>query len=188
MRRLTLALILVLAAFATGSCSRKKNPEPASSAAALQSVIAMNDPAVAGQLVSGFHGVEGGSWRWTAKNFSMLLKPPAGSAQNGARLDFKFSLPNDVFMKTGAIQLTASIAGMPLGSEKYAKAGSYDYTRDVPMNLLSEPSVRIDFSCDKALEPSGGDVRELALVATSASLEPKTAGPSDAPSSSVAPR
>ena len=43
----------------------------------------------------------------------------------------------------------------------------------MPLNLLTGPSVRIDFVCDKALEPSGGDVRELALVAHSASLEPK---------------
>ncbi len=173
MRRLSLVCAAAVACLALVSCKRKHDAEPATGAP-LKSAIEMNDPASAGQLAAGFYGIEGGSWRWTARSFSIVLKTPDGAAQNGAKLHFKFTLPDAVFSKVGAIQLTASIEGMALGSERYAKAGDYEYRRDVSPTLLTKPSIRLDFACDKALEPSGGDVRELALISVSASLEPQS--------------
>lgn len=174
MRRLSLVCAAVIACLALVSCKRKQDAEPATGAP-LKSAVEMNDPAAAGQLAAGFYGIEGGSWRWTARSFSVMLKPPDGAAQNGAKLHFKFTLPDAVFTKLGAIQLTASIDGKALGSERYTMAGNYEFTRDAPASSLSKPGVRVDFTCDKALPPSGGDVRELALIALSASLEPQPA-------------
>ena len=52
----------------------------------------MADPAQAAQLLDGFYGIEGGKSRWTAKNFSVLLKAPPGSERNGAELALKLYL------------------------------------------------------------------------------------------------
>jgi len=178
LRRLNFVCVAAVACLALVSCKRKHEVESASESvtvAPLKSAIEMNDPAAASQLANGFHGIEGGSWRWTARSFSIVLQTPQGSAQNGAKLHFKFTFPDAVFSKVGALQLTASIDGMALGSEQYTKPGNYEYTRDVPPNMLSKPAVRVEFACDKALEPSGGDVRELALIAVSAGLEAQAA-------------
>ncbi len=40
------------------------------------STVNMADPAQAAQLLSGFYGIEGGKSRWTARNFSVLLRRP----------------------------------------------------------------------------------------------------------------
>ncbi len=167
-----LALVVLVALTVVGSagCKRKKKVEPAK-AAAPQSFVAMNDPAVAGQLQSGFYGIEGGSWRWTARNFSLVLAPPAGSAQTGARLHFKFTLPDAVINKLGPIQLSASVDGKALPPKRYLMAGTYDYGGDVGAGALTGGLVTVEFSCDKALAPSGDELRELALIAESARLE-----------------
>jgi hypothetical protein len=166
--RLALAAALLAAVGASG-CGRKAKTPPV----AVKSVVEMNDAAAAGQLKSGFYGIEGGSWRWTARTFAVALPPPSGAAQKGAKLHFKFTLPDAIFDKVGPIQLSASINGSPLKPELYSKAGDYDYERDLDAGALGSGLVTAEFSCDKALEPSGGDARELALIAVSAGLEPR---------------
>ena len=37
----------------------------------MQSILNMGDPKIEPQLVNGFHGVEAGAWRWTAKQFTV---------------------------------------------------------------------------------------------------------------------
>ena len=65
----------------------------------LQSTVNMGDPRVAGQLVDGFYGVEAGSWRWTARQFSVKLKTPEGAAQKGATLRFLLTVPPAVILR-----------------------------------------------------------------------------------------
>jgi hypothetical protein len=163
-----LALVAMIALAVTGpaACKRKKNAVHGP-----LSTVAMNDAGAASQLKSGFYGIEGGSWRWTARTFSVALLPPAGSAQNGSRLHLKFTLPDAVINQVGPMQLSASVNGAALKPELYSKAGSYDYEREVEAS--SQPGlVTVEFSCEKALPPSGDDQRELALIAVSAGLEP----------------
>jgi hypothetical protein len=170
--RTGLALVALIAMAVAGpeACKRKKKVEPVKLASP-QSVVAMNDPAVAGQLTSGFYGIEGGAWRWTARTFSVVLLPPAGSAQNGARLHFKFTLPDAVINKLGPIQLRASVGGVALPPKRYLMAGSFDYGSDVSAGAFTGGLVTVEFSCDKALPPTGDELRELALIAESAGLE-----------------
>lgn len=170
MRGLAAALI-ALAVVGSAGCKQKKKVEPAKAAAPPQSVVVMNDPAVEGQLRSGFYGIEGGAWRWTARSFSVALLPPAGSAQKGARLHFRFTLPDAVINKLGPIQLSASVGGVALPPKRYLMAGTYDYEGEVGADALGGGLVTVEFSCDKALAPSGDELRELALIAISASLE-----------------
>src|SRR5438445_9215352 len=55
----------------------------------MQSVLNLGDPKIEPQLITGFHGIEAAAWRWTAKQFTVALKPPFGSGQKGAKLTVK---------------------------------------------------------------------------------------------------
>ncbi len=83
----------------------------------------MGDPKQEKQLVSGFYGIEANSWRWTGKDFTVSLKPPAGSAVQGATLVFALSIPQVVIDKLKSVTLSASIDGTPLAPETYSHDG-----------------------------------------------------------------
>ncbi len=166
--------MLVLLACGSTACKRaKRNPGALTleQDASLTSVVKMNDPAASPQLVRGFYGLEGGVWRWTMKRFEVALKPPPGAAQNGARLTFKFTLPEAISSRLGPVTVSATINGLVLPPETYVKSGDYVYTRDVPANALKDDAVIAAFSSDKAIPPSADDTRELALIAVSVGLE-----------------
>jgi len=139
----------------------------------LQSRVNMSDPRTAGQLLDGFYGVEAGAWRWTARQFSVKLKPPAGAAQKGATLRLELVLPPPVIEKSPAIALSASVEGSPLAPETYSAPGEYTYRRDVPANLLTGSDAIINFALDKSMKPDGPDRRELGVVVTTIGLETK---------------
>lgn len=173
-------LLLLLAATCSTACKRaKRNPaalEPEHSVP-LTSVVNVNDPAASQQLVRGFYGLENGQWRWTMKRFEVALKPPSGAAQNGARLTLKFTIPEVIFTRLGPVTLSSTINGLRLPPETYAKPGDYLYARDVPASALKDDTVMAAFDSDKAIAPSAADARELALIAVSVRLEPKTLEP-----------
>jgi hypothetical protein len=132
----------------------------------------MGDAALTGQLLKGFYGVENNTWRWTSKQFSVLLATPPGAGQNGATLTFAFTFPDVVFQKTGPVTLAASINGMMLKSQAYNTPGAYTLNADVPASFLTTDSVKIDFALDKSFKPDQ-DKRELGVIAGSAGLAPK---------------
>lgn len=169
-------VILVLLAFGAAGCKGKQSRvtvENEEEAAGPASVVRMNDPAAGAQLVSGFYGLEGGSWRWTARNFSAQLGVPPAAAQNGATVTFAFSVPDVAIQTFGSVGLSASIKGTKLKTEQYDKAGRQTFSADVPASLLTGNSVKIDFALDKTLPPSGGDKRQLGVIATSVGLAAK---------------
>ncbi|MBV8817825.1 MAG: hypothetical protein JO022_05670 [Acidobacteriaceae bacterium] len=139
-------------------------PEPESS-------IRMNDTKLAGQLLHGFYFIEGNGWRWTARMFSVALKPP-GVAANGATLVLNLFVPPSQIQNVGSLTLHAAIDGHPLKSQTYAKPGAFEYTRDIPSELLDTNIVPIDFCLDKATPPSPQDGRELGVVVTAIALRP----------------
>jgi hypothetical protein len=136
------------------------------------SALKMSDPDAARELVAGFYGLESGTWRWTASKFVVALLPPQGAAQNGARLEFKFSLPEVIANKLGPLTLSAKVNGFALPSQPYSKAGEYIYTAAIPPETLRSGIGYLEFSTDKAMPPDNGDKRELALVAVSVALLP----------------
>jgi hypothetical protein len=139
----------------------------------MASVIQMGDPKMETQLVSGFYGIEGNAWRWAARQFTVILRPPFGASQRGGTLQLNLTVPQVVIDKLKNISITASVDGSPLPPETYTQAGPYTYKRDVPGNLLTADSVKVDFQLHKAIPPSGGDLRELGVVVNSVSLEAK---------------
>ncbi len=123
--------LVVLIAAAPSACKRKRTTQALATepSGVLVSVVNVNDPAASAQLVRGFYPLEVNAWRWTMQKFTVASKPPPGSAQNGARLSFKFSLPEVIFTKLGPIRLSAAINGLALSPESYLKPGDYTYSR-----------------------------------------------------------
>jgi hypothetical protein len=172
MRRLAVVVSLLGIALAPGACKRSALHTLAPE---LLSVIPMDDPHADAQLVDGFYAPEGTGWRWTAGKFSVILRPPPGSAQgqDGARLELMLNMPEAVLQRLGAVTLSARIGGSSLAPEKYSEPGGYIYGRDVPASALSGDSVSIEFATDKAIPAGKMEKRELALIVTSVGLVPK---------------
>jgi hypothetical protein len=174
---------VVLSAFLTGAlmfvpsaCKRKKVQTQATieeGAPSLAATVHLNDPKVAEQLLTGFYDIEANAWRWTARTFIVLLRPPAGAAQIGATLQVHLTVPAVVIDKLKSVALTASIGDTSLAPETYSKPGDYVYERDVPAAALKAPAVRVQFQLDKAIPPSQQDLRELGIVVSSVGLSLK---------------
>lgn len=175
MRSLTLTLIAGLLLIPAG-CKHRKPPTPEAAedqAAQLAATVHTNDPKSAEQLIGGFHQIENKAWRWTAREFSVVLRPPAGTPQLGGVLQVHFSVPAILIEKLTKFTLTPSIAGTALTPETYSKAGDYVYQADVPAGLLKGGAVKVEFALDKAIPPNATDQRELGLIVSSIGLKLK---------------
>ena len=173
MRRLMGAAAIALIAMAPGCRVKHKAQAQPVDDGKQASVLNMNDPHAPQQLTRGFWGVENQTWRWTMKNFDLVLRSPAGSAQQGSRLQMRFSVPEAIYNRLGVVTVDAHIGGVDLGPETYTQAGDANYERDVPASALTADLVTVAFSVDKALPPSERDTRELALIVTTIGLLPK---------------
>jgi len=163
----------LLALTLTACRPRKEAPPTIEGPVEPLSAIKVADPAVAGQLVSGFHEVERNAWRWTAHEFAVTLRPPFTASQKGAILKVNFNLPDTVFSKKGPITLSARIGATALSSVRFDKPGPQTYTSDVPPSALAVDPLRIDFTTDKFIASGEADKRELALIVQSVALEAK---------------
>jgi hypothetical protein len=172
--RQSAALLAALVLSLAGCKSQSVSVHPQDNEAPpLASSIRMSDARIEPQLVSGFYGVEQGAWRWTARQFSVVLRPPVGSAKKGATIELRLTVPPVVIEKSNTITLSATAGGKPLPPETYTQAGDYVYSRDIPSNLLADEVLRVDFSLDKSMPPSGQDLRELGVIVLSVGLNPK---------------
>jgi hypothetical protein len=174
-RRLLLAALA--ASLATGAGCRREEKiklEPTDeSTPTLVSTVYASDPKAAIQLIRGFHGIEQNSWRWTMGRFVVTLRPLAGSADKGATLTLKFTLPEAVLDKVKSTSLTANVQNTAIGSQTYAKPGEHTFTADVPAALLKGDALTVEFSMDRFLPAGTVDGRELGLVFVSVGLEAK---------------
>jgi hypothetical protein len=169
-------LILALALAPLG-CKRDQKAvgvvSPESEAMALASTVKASEIKNEPQLLDGFYGVEANAWRWTGKQFSVLLRTPVGAAQSGAVLSMALSVPQVAIDHSKSLTLSASVEGTPLPPETYSKSGQFEFKRDVPASALSKPAVRIQFSLDNSIPPAGAERRELGIIVTSVGLQPK---------------
>lgn len=179
-RRRFLAIVAatLMAIFVSSACNGKhgnsgiQNDEGEPTAAApLVSALKMSDPSARTQLVRGFYSLESGAWRWTASNFSVLLKTPPGAAQKGATLTFTLAVSDLILKQVHSQTLAASVGATTLKSEKYLDPGNHTFTADVPAALLTGDTVTIDFSLDNALPPGPADRRELGVIASAVAIE-----------------
>ena len=116
------------------------------------------------QLVRGFHGIEQNSWRWTMGRFVVTLRPPAGSADKGATLTLKFTLPEAVIDKVKSTTITATVQNTTVGSKRTASRASRRSPRMCLQRLLKGDAATVEFSMDKFLTAGTVDGRELGLV------------------------
>lgn len=179
MRRLVLFAMVVSLALTAGSCKRKRKPQmkveltDESGTQQMLSTVSVADPKATPQLIRGFYGVEDNQWRWTTSKFAVTLRPPAMSAQKGATLVLKFTIPDPVMAKVKSTTLKATVNGTATEPQTYTKPGEYVYSRDIPAAALGGEAVMAEFTLDKFLPPSSSDQRELAVIVTSIGLEPK---------------
>jgi hypothetical protein len=137
------------------------------------SAINISDPADSIQLLSGFYDVEMNAWRWAAKKFSVVLKPPAGAESNGARLVLKLYLPPSQTQLLGAITLRADVDGHPLDARTFSAPGAYTYSAAIPPADLQSQLVTANFYLDKAVTNLKTDPRELGTVVNAVGFEPQ---------------
>lgn len=177
MRKLKIALLLVaVLALGAAGCKKKRQREPVQLSdlpVTLASMIQAGDPVAAVQFTKGFYTVENGAWRWTAHAFTVTLHPPRGAAANGARLVLKFALPDAVFQKVGPIKMMARVNGLDLAPEEFKAAGDQTYSREVPGTALGADAVTVDFTLDKFIAPTPGDLRELGVIVSTVGFEVK---------------
>jgi hypothetical protein len=138
------------------------------------SSVNMADPAQSAQLLSGFYGIEGGKSRWTAKNFSVLLKVPPGG--NGA-LALNLYVPDIQIRNLGPMTISAEVAGQELPSLILSKPKEYTYSAHVPAEALRSGFAVVNFRLDKSTVGLNGDARELGVVVTEVSLTPTSQAP-----------
>lgn len=161
-RQLTISLTLCNVVF-LASCHRAVT-WPAS-------VIHMADRTVERQLLWGFHNVEGNRWRWTAREFSVLLRPPQNAEKKGARLMLEFYLPQSHLDTLGPVTVFAKADGTPLEEQTFSKEGAYKYSRYIPPDLLATTILPVQFRWSRAMQPSPTEGRELGAVVTQVGLE-----------------
>jgi hypothetical protein len=166
-------LILSLLGAASG-CKRKRRPVvQASDDAVFASMIDMSDPRAKAQLVKGFFDLESGAWRWTTRQFDVVLGPPRGAAEKGATLVLRFAIPDVEMQRLKPMTLSAEANAVHLAPEQYTSGGDLTYTREVPAAALSSGNVAVSFTLDKALPPSEADSRELGVIVKAVGFELK---------------
>jgi hypothetical protein len=172
MWRLIAPLLVGALLLSPAACKRKKKPGAAEEQpAGLATMLQAADPRSSVQFTRGFHDVEQGAWRWTEKSFAVTLRPPKGAAAKGATLILKFAVPDVILQKIGPQTLSAKMGAVSLAPETYRTAGDATYTRDVPASAFAGDAVNIEFALDKALPPSGQDIRELGIIVSMVGFE-----------------
>jgi hypothetical protein len=136
-----------------------------------QSTVRMADLHTTRQLVSGFYQLEAGAWRWTGKDFKVLLKVPESASQKGGVLTLQGSLP-EAELRNGPVTISASVGGAPLQPETFSKQGELIYRVDVPAAALRSPKIIANFTVDKVFQIPE-DKRQLGIVASVFSLRAK---------------
>jgi hypothetical protein len=172
-RRVIPAVLLLVAAAGCRREQRAIEKATVEEQPELAAFVHVADPKTSFQLLEGFYALEGNTWRWTAKKFSVVLRAPVGATEKGATLRLKVNVPEVMASKVGPQTLTAEAGGVTLAPERFEKAGDYEYARDVPSHAFRRESLIVNFALDKALPPGDVDQRELGIIVIAVGLDPK---------------
>jgi tRNA (mo5U34)-methyltransferase len=110
------------------------------------------------RLLSGWHRLEQGSFRWTEQNFSVIVRQPVHA---GAKLHFRFVLVPELL--DTPLTLTALAEGIALPPATYSEPGERAYYAELPDALRGKQELQIEFTASKILS-SRSDTRELSLL------------------------
>ena len=103
------------------------------------------------QLVDGWHVLENGAWRWTARRFGLTVAPGA------QRLSLKVTVPPNLELP---LTLTARAGGATIATHTLTRPGDFECVQMVPPGA----EVLVEFELDRALSPDATDGRERAIV------------------------
>jgi len=113
------------------------------------------------QLLSGWHEIEDGSWRWMSREAEAMLGVPSGAAP---AFELHLFFPPDHMRKAGGpVVVTVLLNGAPLAEETYTDPGGYTQSKAVPVGLLAPP-VKVTVRLSRAAPPTATDQRELGAV------------------------
>lgn len=119
-------------------------------------------------LLSGWHQVEPGGWRWTERRFSVAFN---GVSPRMKALRLNFCLPDPLLERTGPVTLRAWVEGIALPPETYAQTGEHSYVQAVPHEVAAGATLRVEFELDKAVAAGELEKRELGLMALSVNVD-----------------
>ena len=160
----------------SGCKRRKKAPTEAAKEQPLETATMLGaaDPRAALQLTKGFYEIENGGWRWSTKEFQAVLRPPVTASEKGAVLLLQFSVVEMSINKLGPMTLKAKVGSTECATQRYDKAGKYEYKCDIPASeFVGVKMTAADFALDKVLPMTDSDQRELGLVVSMVGFEAK---------------
>lgn len=103
------------------------------------------------QLVDGWHVLENGAWRWTARRFGLTVAPGA------QRLSLKVTVPPNLELP---LTLTARAEGAVIATHTLTRSGDFECAQHIPPG----DEVLVEFELDGALPPDNADARERAII------------------------
>ncbi len=172
-RRHVLAWLLAPAACATLACVKDKlTPIPTQDEPqGPQSTVRLGDPAMAPQLLTGFHAIEEKSWRWTKSRFSVRLGMPLLEVGENLVFVLQFSLPASLLKHTNEITVSPALNKVGLPSRTYAQEGNQRYEAAVPPQLMRQEQLTATVQVSPYATPGVLDQRELGMIVLSIGLE-----------------
>lgn len=91
----------------------------------LESRIARSRPTL--RLIDGWHYIENRAWRWSRRNFGVVVENSAGAR----RFDFRFRVTEDLLKLSGSVGVRCTLNGADLGAETFTVAGLHTYSRAI---------------------------------------------------------
>jgi cephalosporin hydroxylase len=125
------------------------------------SKIDLGDEVYERLLLGGFSKSQGG-WRWTAKAFAVSLSRPAGREAVYLVLDFGF--PSELAQVTQTVAVSAKVNGVSMGTQRFTKAGRYQYVTVVPESALKTQPAKVEFELDRTFPSAEGERGLTALM------------------------
>ncbi len=121
------------------------------------------------QLLSGWHAIEDGGWRWMGREAQAVLPPPK---QTPAMFEARLFFPDGHMQKVGGpVTVAVLIGGAPFTRETYPRPGAYTISRPLTATPATGQPLKVTFQVDRFLPPTGADRRELGAVINSFGLK-----------------
>ncbi|HLX46460.1 MAG TPA: hypothetical protein VKR43_23595 [Bryobacteraceae bacterium] len=114
------------------------------------------------ELVSGFHEIERGGWRWTRREFSIRVTPAP------RRMTMRVFLPPELLAQLGPLQMEIRAGNSVLPPAVFDQSGNQSLARSLPD--CGNPET-IAFQLDRALAPDAQDPRERGIIVADFALE-----------------
>ena len=114
------------------------------------------------ELLSGFHEIERGGWRWTRREFAIRVSPPP------SRMTMSVFLPPELLTTLGPLQMQMRAGTTALPPAVFDQPGAQSITRSLPP---SEIPATVAFELDRALEPDPGDPRQRGIIVADFAFE-----------------